>query len=195
MGSGMAVVAGRMQRAFRPRRGMVLLDNLFGIALVAVGVGLIVGMGLYARSAFQEQRAALLLSQLVQAVTATYQSTRNYGSNTDLIGTLDGFGRLPEDFVLRVGGNVTLEHPFGGAVRVRGGPGGTSNRFRIEFRDLDDDICAALAEKNAGKSRGRTGLVQVRVNSTALALPYTVAQAEAACNGGNASNRIDWDYY
>ena len=195
MGSGMTLTMKRMQRAFRPRRGMVLLDNLFGIALVAIGVGLIVGMGLYARSAYQEQRAGLLLSQLVQAVTATYQSTRNYGSSANLIPTLDGFGRLPEDFVLRSGGTVTVEHPFGGSVRVVGGPGGTSNRFRIQFRDLDDDICAALAEKNAGKSRGRTGLVEVNVNSTALTLPYTVAQAESACGAGDGSNRIHWDYF
>lgn len=195
MASTTMTVTGAVRRAFRPRRGMVLLDNLFGIALVAVGVGLIVGMGLYARSAYQEQRAGLLLSQLVQAVTATYQSTRNYGNNANLIPTLAGFGRLPEDFVLRSGGNVTVEHPFGGQVRIVGGPGGTSNQFRIRFTALDDDICAALAEKNAGKSRGRTGLVGVTVNSTALTLPYTVAQAESACSAGDGSNRIDWNYF
>lgn len=197
MASTTMTVTGVVKRAFRPRRGMVLLDNLFGIALVAVGVGLIVGMGLYARSAYQEQRAGLLLSQLVQAVTATYQSTRNYGSSTDLLPTLDGFGRLPEDFVLRRNNGTfqRMEHPFGGRVRVIGGPGGTSNQFRIRFESIDDDICAALAEKNAGKSRGRTGLVGVTVNSTALSLPYTVAQAESACSAGNGANNIDWNYF
>lgn len=195
MASGMAGAVRRVERAMRPRRGMVLLDNLFGIALVAVGVGLIVGMGLYARSAYQEQRAGLLLSQLVQAVTATYQSTRHYGNNTSLIGTLDGFGRLPEEFVLRSGSNVTVEHPFGGEVKITGGPGGASNQFRIRFATLDDDICAALAEKSAGKSRGRSGLVGVTVNSSPLSMPYTVVDAEAACNAGDSANRIDWNYF
>lgn len=196
---GMVQIAGRapraVRRALRPRRAMALMDNLWGLAIVATVIVIVIGFGLLAQAHLRETRATALLTQLVQAVSTTFQSTRNYGSNTNLIPTLDGFGKLPGDFVVRSGGNVTLEHPFGGNVRIQGGPGGTSNTFRIRFTGLDNDVCAALAEKSAGKTRGRTGLAQVVVNGTALTLPYTVVQAAAACNGGSASNRIDWDYY
>ena len=173
---------------------MNLTDNLFGLGLIAIGIVVILTLGLYGRSIYQEQRASLLLTQLVQAVTSTYQSTRNYGSGS-LIGTLDGFGRLPEEFVVRSGGTVTLEHPWGGAVVVNGGPGGETNQFRIRFNDLDDDICAALGERSAGKSRGRTGLDEVRINGTVMVLPYAVATVVTQCNAGDGGNWIAWDYF
>ncbi|MDD9982740.1 MAG: type 4 pilus major pilin [Gammaproteobacteria bacterium] len=183
-----------LRGALRPRRGMNLTDNLFGLGLVAIGIVVILGLGLYGRSIYQEQRASLLLTQLVQAVTSTYQSTRNYGTGS-LIGTLDGFGRLPEDFVVRTGGNVSLEHPWGGPVVVNGGPGGETNQFRIRFNELDNDICAAVAERSAGKTRGRTGLDEVRINGTVLPLPYDVARVVAECDNGNANNWVAWDYF
>ena len=191
------VVTGKSASAgarLRPRRGMNLTDNLFGLGLIAIGIVVILTLGLYGRSIYQEQRASLLLTQLVQAVTSTYQSTRNYGSGS-LIATLDGFGRLPEEFVVRSGGTVTLEHPWGGAVIVNGGPGGETNQFRIRFNGLDDDICAALGERSAGKSRGRTGLDEVRVNGTVMALPYTVATVATQCNAGDGANWVAWDYF
>ena len=178
----------------RPKRGMNLTDNLFGLGLIAIGIVVILTLGLYGRSIYQEQRASLLLTQLVQAVTSTYQSTRDYGTGS-LLGTLDGFGRLPEEFVVRSGGTVTLEHPWGGQVIVNGGPGGETNQFRIRFNNLDDDICAAVGERSAGKSRGRTGLDQVRINGTVMTLPYSVADVATQCNAGDGNNWIAWDYF
>ena len=166
---------------------MNLTDNLFGLGLIAIGIVVILTLGLYGRSIYQEQRASLLL-------TSTYQSTRNYGSGS-LIGTLDGFGRLPEEFVVRSSGTVTLEHPWGGEVIVNGGPGGETNQFRIRFNDLDDDICAALGERSAGKSRGRTGLDEVRINGTIMVLPYAVGTVVTQCNAGDGGNWIAWDYF
>ena len=60
---------------------------------------------------------------------------------------------------------------------------------------LDDDICAALGERSAGKSRGRTGLDEVRVNGTVMALPYTVATVATQCNAGDGANWVAWDYF
>ena len=178
----------------RPRRAMNLTDNLWGLGLVAVGIVIILGMGIRGYALYQEQRASLLLSGLVRAVTSTFQSTRNYGTRS-LIGTLDGFGRLPEEYVVRSGGNVRLEHPWGGQVVVNGGPGGNTNEFRIRFNDLDDDICAAVAERSAGKTRGRSGLDEVRINGNVLALPYTVQTVTRQCNAGNGRNWVAWDYF
>ena len=139
---------------------MNLTDNLFGLGLIAVGIVVILTLGLYGRSIYQEQRASLMLTQLVQAVTSTYQSTRDYGTGS-LIETLDGFGRLPEEFVVRSGGTITLEHPWGGGVIVNGGPGGETNQFpypvqRSGRRHLCGDR-GTLGREIARSDRARRG--------------------------------------
>ena len=179
----------------RPRRGMNILDNMYSLGMVAVLLIVVLTTGLYVRSLYQEQRATFLLTQLVQAVSSTYQSTRTYGDDTDLIPVLNGFGRLPEEFKVVDGSDITLEHPFGGPVLVTGGPGGETNRYMITFDDLDDDICAALSEKTSGRSRGRSGLAEVEVNDSDMDLPYTPAEAETACDEGSAANKIEWVYF
>ena len=179
------------------------MDNLWALAVVAAVVVVVISFGLLAQANLREARATGLVTQLVQAVTTTYQHTRNYGNNANLIPTLSSFQRLPEDFVIRTTTGsgpsatttVTVEHPFGGAVTIIGGPAGNTNRFEIAFDDLDDSVCAALAEKSAGKSRGRSGLVEVQINNSALALPYTVDQVAGECDDGNAANEVAWIYF
>ena len=179
------------------------MDNLWALAVVAAVVVVVIGFGLLAQANLREARATGLLTQLVQAVSTTYQSTRNYGNNANLIPTLNSFQRLPEDFVIRTTTGsgqsavttVTVEHPFGGAVTVIGGPGGNTNTFEIAFAGLDDSVCAALAEKSAGKSRGRSGLVDVQINNSGLGLPYEVGDIAAECDDGNAANEVAWIYF
>ena len=179
----------------RVRRGMNLTDNLFALGITAVVLVVVLSAGLYGRSLYQEQRATFLLTQLVQAVSTTFQSTRTYGDDTDLIPVLDGYGRLPEEFKVVDGSDTTMEHPFGGAVTITGGPGSETNRYMIAFTGLDDDICASLAEKTSGRSRGRSGLAEVEINDTDMSMPYTPVEAEAECDEGDESNKIEWVYY
>ena len=191
------VLKWRWERAMRPRRGMNILDNLYSLGLVAVLIVVVLGTGLYARSLYQEQRATYLLTQIVQGVSSTFQNTRTYGvGGADLIPTLDGYGRLPQDFRVQVGSaDPTLEHPFGGAVTVTVGATLT-NRYVVTFAALDDDICASLAGKTAGQSSGRSGLAAVTVGGgTALTLPYTATEAEADCDEGTGANAVAWTYF
>ena len=181
---------------FRPRRGLNILDSLWGVALIGVGALLVVGGGYEAWQWWKEFRGGYLQSRLVQVTAATYRSTRNYGSGS-LLPSLDTFKRLPEAFVVRNSSGVfqRVEHPWGGAVAVNGSPGGSTNQFRVRFNDIDDDVCAGMAELTAAKTRSKSGLAAVRINGTALSMPYTVAQAAGACNAGDGNNWVAWDYF
>ena len=187
-----------LARAFRPRRGMALMDNLWALAIVAAVVAMVIGFGLLAQASLREYRATSLLTQLLQAVTTTFQSTRDYGGESaNLLTTLCKFQRLPEDFAVGIDDcdAVTVEHPFGGSVTVKGGHGSESNRFKIEFETLEVSVCAALAEKSAGKSRGRTGLVNVIINDSEISLPYNVIDVADACDENDDGNSVAWVYY
>ena len=71
---------------------------------------------------------------------------------------------------------------------ITGGPGGETNQFRIVFRDVDDEVCAALGDAYAGRSRARAGIVSLTINGTALTSPVTVAQVTANCDDGAGAN-------
>lgn len=182
--------------AFRPRRGLNILDSLWGVALIGVGALLVVGGGYEAWQWWKEFRGGYLQSRLVQVTAATYRSTRNYGSGS-LLGSLDTFKRLPEAFVVRNSSGVfqRVEHPWGGEVVVNGSPAGATNQFRVRFNDLDDDVCAGMAELSAAKTRSKSGLAAVRINGRLLSMPYTVADAAGQCNAGDGNNWVAWDYF
>ena len=88
------------------------------------------------------------------------------------------------------GKKVEIRHPFGGLVTVTGGPGGITNRFRIQFADVDNEICAALGDAYAGRSRARAGVISITINAAALTSPVTAAQITAACDDGDGANDI-----
>ena len=94
------------------------------------------------------------------------------------------------------GNTVQIRHPFGGLVTITGGPGGAVNQFRIFFRDVDDEVCAALGDAYAGRSHARAGIVSLTINGTTLASPVTVAQvtATANCDDGAGANDIGFTF-
>ena len=189
---------GVLARWLRHRRGMALMDNMWALAIVAAVVVVVIGFGLLGQAMFREYRSTSLLTQLVQAVATTYQSTRDYGGeSTNLIPTLCNYQRVPEEYAVGIGtcSSATIEHPFGGSVTIVGGDDGESNRFKITFEDLEKSVCTTLAEKSAGKSRGRTGLVAVYINDDAQTLPYTVTTVATACDEDDGDNEVAWVYY
>lgn len=178
--------------AGRRRRGLNILDSLWGVALIGVGALIVVGGGYEAWQWWKEFRGGYLQSRLVQVTAATFRTTRNYGTSS-LTGSLDTFKRLPEAFVVRNASGVLqrIEHPWGDTVTVTG----ATATFKVKFEDMDNDVCAAMAELTAGKTRSKSGLSAVKINSTTMTLPYTVATAATSCNAGNGTNDVEWEYF
>ena len=65
---------------------------------------------------------------------------------------------------------------------------------RIVFKDVDDEVCAALGDAYAGRSRARAGIVSLTVNGTVLTSPVTVAQVTANCDDGAGANDIGFTF-
>ena len=89
-------------------------------------------------------------------------------------------------------GRTEIRHPFGGLVTVTGGPGGITNRFRIQFADVDNEICASCGagDAYAGRSRARAGVISITINGAALTSPVTAAQITTGCDDGDGANDI-----
>ena len=180
--------------ARRWRRGFSLFGVLLGLGLAAVVIVGAVGTYNAAREAANRSAALTLLSQLRANVEASFAGAAAYGNNADLVPAIDRRGGIPGGARVVSGTDVSIRHPFGGAVTVTGGPGGVTNRFRIVFEDVDDAICAALGDAFAGRSRARAGLVEMVVNGTTLASPVTNAQVTANCDDGDAANDIGFTF-
>ena len=181
-------------RGRRWRRGFSLFGVLLGLGLAAVVIVGAVGTYNAAREAANRSAALTLLSQLRANVEAAFAGAPSYGNAADLVPAIDRRGGIPGGARVVVNKKTAIRHPFGGAVTVLGGPGGTTNRFRITFADVDDAICAALGDAFAGRSRARAGLIEMVINGTTLASPVTNAQVTANCDDGDAANDIGFTF-
>ena len=180
--------------ARRWRRGFSLFGVLLGLGLAAVVIVGAVGTYNAARESANRSAALTLLSQLRANVEAAWAGAPSYGSNADLVAAIDRRGGIPGGARVLVGGKAQIRHPFGGPVKVLGGPGGITNRFRITFEDVDDAICAALGDAFAGRSRARAGLIEMVVNGATLSSPVTNAQVTSNCGDGDADNDIGFTF-
>ena len=190
------LAAGRLRRLRqkRYRRGFSLFGVLLGLTLAAVAIVGAVGLYNAARESANRSEALTLLNRLRANVESVYAGAPSYGNNTDLIATIDRRGGIPDSARMVSGSTVQIRHPFGGLVSVTGGPGGAANQFRIVFNDVDDEVCAALGDAYAGRTRARAGIVSITVNGTALASPVTVAQVTASCDDGAGANDIGFTF-
>ena len=177
-------------RARRFRRGFSLFGVLLGLGLAAVVIVGAVSTYNAAREAANRTEALVLLNRIRASVEAAFAGAPSYGNNTDLVAALDRRGGVPDSARTIKGKTVEIRHPFGGLVTVTGGPGGITNRFRIGFADVDNEICAALADAYAGRSRARAGVISIVINGATLASPVTAAQITAACDDGDGANDI-----
>ena len=181
-------------RQKRWRRGFSLFGVLLGLTLAAVAIVGAVGLYNAARESANKSQALTLLNQLRANVESIYAGAPSYGNNTDLIATIDRRGGIPDSARTRRGGTVQIRHPFGGLVSVIGGPGRATNQFRIVFNDVDDEVCAAMGDAYAGRSRARAGIVSITINGTVLTSPVTVAQVTANCDDGAGANDIGFTF-
>ena len=185
---------GRSRKAGRSRRwrGFSLFGVLLGLAVA--GVVIVGSVALYnqTQEAAGRSEALTLLSQLKGAVERTYAGRPNYGAaGTDLIPTIDRRGGIPSNARVMNGTDVEIWHPFDAQVNIEAQVG----EYTIEFEDLDDEICAALADVYVGQTRARTGLVSIQFNGgTANGAPVTVAQVTTGCNAGASDNDITFRF-
>ena len=178
----------------RWRRGFSLFGVLLGLTLAAVAIVGAVGLYNAARESANRSEALSLLNQLRANVESVYAGAPSYGNDADLIATIDRRGGIPDSARVVSGSTVQIRHPFGGLVTVTGGPGGATNQFRIVFNDVDDEVCAAMGDAYAGRTRARAGIVSMVVNATTLASPVTVAQVTANCDDGAGANDIGFTF-
>ena len=178
----------------RRQKGFTLTEMLIVVVIVAVAIVWVMGMGKRAQGAMRENEALALQSEIAQAVGRMFAGSRNYGNDEDLVPMLENFGAIPSGARVVKGGNVLIEHPYRGAVRVVGGPEGRTS-YLVSYRDLDSDICAALATKLLGEVGSRTGLWRIQINSETVAEGTTRAAAAESCTGGERANRVDWEYH
>ena len=178
----------------RWRRGFSLFGVLLGLTLAAVVIVGAVSLYNAARESANRSQALSLLNQLRANVESIYAGAASYGNDTNLIATVDRRGGIPDSARVTSGNTVQIRHPFGGLVTITGGPGGETNQFRIVFRDVDDEVCAAMGDAYAGRTRARAGIVSIRVNGTALASPVSVAQVTANCDDGAGANNIGFTF-
>jgi len=186
-------LARRLRRS-RYRRGFSLFGVLLALTLAAVAIVGAVGLYNAARESANRTQALALLNTLRANVETVFAGAPSYGNDTDLIATIDRRGGIPDGARIVVAGAAQIRHPFGGPVTITGGPGGAANRFLIVFADVDDEVCAAMGDAYAGRSRARAGIVSITVNGTVLTAPVTVAQITAACDGGDGANTIGFTF-
>ncbi|MDE0407009.1 MAG: type 4 pilus major pilin [Alphaproteobacteria bacterium] len=193
-----AVVRGtgalRCLRRRRWRRGFSLFGVLLGLTLAAVVIVGAVSLYNAARESANRSQALALLNQLRANVESVFAGAPSYGNNANLIATVDKRGGIPDSARVVNGNTVQIRHPFGGLVTITGGPGGETNQFRIVFRDVDDEVCAAMGDAYAGRTRARAGIVSMTVNGSTLASPVTVAQVTANCDDGAGDNNIGFTF-
>lgn len=170
----------------------VLLSVVAGLVAIVAVVGIYNGIN----TRLNEGESITLLNTLRANTERIYSGQSSYGTNANLVPILSGFGKIPDG--ARIGppsGNTaTIEHPFGGAVRVTGNAG----RFSITFENLDDEICKDLGQAYAGRTRAGSGIVRIQVHTGAPpAVRWTgspvvreIAWLNTNCNNGVAANNL-----
>ncbi len=181
-------------RRHRWKRGMSLFGVLLGLTLGAVVMVGAVGVYNSARESANRSTSLELLNALRSATETVFAGVASYGDDTDLVPLLDRRGGIPDYARNLEADDVVIRHPFGGEVTITGGPDGNTNEFLISFADVDDEVCAAMGDAYAGRTRARAGIVSITVNDTEIIAPFTLEQISGNCDDGDGANTIGFTF-
>ncbi len=167
----------------------VLLSVVAGLVAIVAVVGIYNGI----TTRLNEAESIELLNTLRANVERIYSGQASYGSNTDLVPIVRGFGKIPDGAKVGSSGSETIQHPFGGAVAIRG----NSGRFAITFDDLDNETCKDLGQAYAGRTRAGSGIVSILVGTAppatvtaAAPVVRTIGWLNTNCDNGAAGNAL-----
>ena len=177
-------------REFRARlwrrrlRGMTIWQVMLGVMLA--GIAALTAVDLYqsGQEANNRSESVLLLQRLRVGVERTYSGDPSYGSaaNTDLVPVLAARGLIPDSALVKSGSNTKIRHPFGGDVEVAGYIGTEPTHFKITFKDIEKELCAALSDGYVNRTRARSGIVSIDFDGTSKSSPVTRKSVTDNCD-------------
>ncbi|MDE0175747.1 MAG: type 4 pilus major pilin [Defluviicoccus sp.] len=175
------------------RRGITIFQVMLGMLVAGVAVVGAIDFFNSAEENRQRNEAALLLHTLRANVQKIYAGDPNYGADdTDLVPTLVARGGVPDKALV----GEAIQPGFGGAVTVVGNPEGDgATLYRITFEDLDAESCGALADLFVGRTRARTGIVDIQFGGDGggeQAAPVTRDEVTTGCDvDADADETVD----
>lgn len=176
--------AGFRARRWRRRlRGMTIWQVMLGVMLA--GIAALTAVDLYqsGQEANNRNESVLLLQRLRVGVERTYSGDPSYGSsaNTDLVPVLAARGLIPDSALVGTGSETKIRHPFGGDVEVDGYIGTEPTHFKVTFKDIEKELCAALSDGYVGRTRARSGIVSIDFDGTSKDAPVSRSDVTTNC--------------
>lgn len=159
----------------RKQAGLTLVEVLSSLTISGLVIGGALAMYGSSDSSQKTNQMNADISALSVAIKSLYASQGGYGTS-GLTASLVGAGKVPP--TLFVGGTTAapvLSHGMGGTVI----PTGKTNSFTIALTNIPKDVCVNLATASMVNVTLATTAV-----TTAKKLPFTPADAVAACGTG-----------
>lgn len=178
-------VAGRFPLAKRfaktARKGLTLIEAAMVLAILALVVAGIMLFYTSANSSRLTTKALGDLGNIQQSVRSLYGGQASYTGLTNQV--LIDAKALPSSMV----SGTTLRHAFNGTVSVAAATVGGVDGFSVTFTNVPDEACTKMASQDLGR-----GLIDLKINSTAMTLPATPGVVSGECKNG--SNTIAWTF-
>ena len=187
-GSGPGRVRRRIPRRAR-RGGLDLYNVIFALLLIAISIGVVIGLYVVATGYFNATERVRLLVNIHAAMQQTYIANAGYGGGG---GSGNALGTDVSSIIART---LPDDNRNGDAIE---GPDGeievyeNGSTYVVVFRDIDDDACIGLMRRFTGRAGRSAGVVGfgVRKNETGSfndstartrAVEFTVQNVEGAC--------------
>lgn len=196
----------------RLRGGFSVFGVLLGLVLASAVIVGAVSVYNQASESSKRSSAIRLVNQLKAAIESTFAGSPSYGTAaTNLVPTLARRGLIPDDALVPNAAGLaddTIRNPFGGAVAITGNPGGAApTAFEVQFGGIEQETCNHLGDGYVGRSRARSGLVQMGVTTTDLTdpnnpvttsntqtAPFTIAQLETLCANVSGTGTVSFRF-
>jgi len=158
------------------QRGLSMLDFIIYIGVAVVIISLI----LYVASIVRDRTDAVASEQeitvLGEATRAAFATQNSYGT-ADITTFLANSNDVPGSLRKTVSGSTTtLTNKWNGAVTVTG----NTTSFSIDYKNMPKSVCNKLLPRLL-----KPNWTSVTVGSTAVTIPVSPVQADAACAASN----------